>query len=132
MVTTPSAARSRTTTRLGIVVPAVQLRSEVNGTGFASLGYTRRKLDPVVSVTVTFITAPDDPAEHRPAPVTGRTNDWPCPSAPACAASFCESRVSTIRVGAMALNCPRIALGSVPSVYQPLTSTTTSTDPAWL
>src|SRR5438105_13231196 len=110
MVTTPSAARSRTTTRLGIVVPAVQLRSEVTGTGFASLGYTRRKLDPVVSVTVTFITAPDDPAEHRAAPVTGRTNDRPCPGAPACAASVCESAVSTIRVGGMPSDGPESSL----------------------
>ena len=46
---------SLTTTRLGTVCPATQLRSEVPGSGVPP-GTTSRKLGAVVSVTVTFST----------------------------------------------------------------------------
>src|SRR5438445_12777290 len=124
---------SLTTTRLGIVTPPPQLRSELPGRGPLS-GQTDRKLGAVVSVTVTFSTTavggwasliagtPPCPATTKDRGLLGASGKLQPPV---------PFRLSRTRVGFRPVNVlPAAAV--VPSLNQPLTSATRSTDPCRL
>src|SRR5438552_4681965 len=124
---------SLTTTRLGIVTPPTQFRSELPGRGPPS-GQPDRKLGVVVSVTVTFSTTAVGGwasliagTPPRPATISNRWLLGPSgvlqPPVP--------PRLSRMRVGVTPVK-PLPFSPAVLFVNQPLTSTTRSTDPCRL
>src|SRR5438445_121849 len=87
---------SLTTTRLGIVTPPTQFRSELPGRGPPS-GQTDRQLGAVVSVAVTLsTTAPAPLSGTSPRPPTWRLIT---PPGPTVRAAPVPSRVSSSRAG---------------------------------
>src|SRR5438552_2531663 len=124
---------SLTTTRLGIVTRPIQFRSELPGRGPPS-GQTDRKLGAVVFVTVTLSTTAVGGwasliAGTPACPAT--TNDRWLLGASGVLQPPVPFRLSRMRVGVTPVK-PLPFSPTVPSVNQPLTSATRSTDPCRL
>src|ERR1700730_1142822 len=89
---------SATWTRLGTVLPAVQLRLDATGR-VTPVGKTVRKLAPVVLVTVTLTTTAEAPVGTPPCPVTCTSRDSCGPSGVENGPTRDPGRVSRIRAG---------------------------------
>src|SRR5438552_11311362 len=126
-------APSLTTTRLGIVTPPTQFRSELPGRDPLS-GQTDRKPGAVVLVTVTLSTTAVGAcasliAGTPPCPATIKAR-WLLEASGVLQPPL-PMRLSRMRLGVRPLKVLPAA-GAVPSLHQPSTSATRSTDPCRL
>src|SRR5437879_243618 len=110
-------APTATSTRLGRVLPAVQLRFAASGGPLPSrgVGYTVRYPLPVVPVTATLTTTADTPLVGTlPRPVIWTSMVWPGPTAPSpTPTGVGPTRVSKMRAGSSGWYAPPFSGGGV-------------------